>query len=227
MPNSSRRSASASACNATNFLSRWLTSITDMPVPFQSSNSRAACCITGSGSIAGPAPKLNTLATLTPKIGNRKVGLQLFAVGFDDLLKAGQLLTLVEVDEPHALGGTPHLANFADTGADQDAPRGDQHDLVFGSDELRRQKLAVALAAVDGDHALPTTAVARVFGHRGALAVAVLGRGQHRLLLVARYEERHHFPPVSELHATHAGRVAAHLAHLVLGEAHRLAFIRE
>jgi hypothetical protein len=35
-----------------------------MPLPRQSSISSAACRNTGSGSVAGPAPKLNTLATL-------------------------------------------------------------------------------------------------------------------------------------------------------------------
>src|SRR5437660_5984833 len=43
-----------------NSLPRWLISITDMPLPCQSSISAAACCRTTSGSTAGPALKLTT-----------------------------------------------------------------------------------------------------------------------------------------------------------------------
>ncbi len=49
-------------------LPRWLISITDMPLPCQSSISSAACRSTGSGSAAGPALKLKTRVILeTPK----------------------------------------------------------------------------------------------------------------------------------------------------------------
>src|SRR3954467_9023376 len=41
---------------------RWLISMTDMPLPCQSSISCAAFASTGSGSTAGPALKLNTRA---------------------------------------------------------------------------------------------------------------------------------------------------------------------
>ena len=47
-----------------NSLPRWLISITDMPLPCQSSISAAALLSTASGSTAGPALKLNTLATI-------------------------------------------------------------------------------------------------------------------------------------------------------------------
>ena len=43
-----------------NSLPRWLISITDMPLPCQSSISAAAWRITGSGRTAGPALKLMT-----------------------------------------------------------------------------------------------------------------------------------------------------------------------
>jgi hypothetical protein len=43
---------------------RWLISITDMPLPCQSSISCAACSRTGSGNVAGPAPKLNMRAMI-------------------------------------------------------------------------------------------------------------------------------------------------------------------
>ena len=42
---------------------RWLISITDMPLPCQSSISLAACCRTSFGRTAGPAEKLNTWVT--------------------------------------------------------------------------------------------------------------------------------------------------------------------
>ena len=43
-----------------NSLPRWLISITDMPLPCQSSISSAAWRSTDSGSVAGPALKLKT-----------------------------------------------------------------------------------------------------------------------------------------------------------------------
>src|SRR6476661_2355230 len=46
------------ACSAMNSLPRWLTSITETPLPFQSSISLAAWRRTGSGRAAGPGLKL-------------------------------------------------------------------------------------------------------------------------------------------------------------------------
>src|SRR5436190_9559263 len=60
MASSARRSASALAAMPMNSLPRWLISITDMPLPCQSSISAAACRKTDSGSTAGPALKLKT-----------------------------------------------------------------------------------------------------------------------------------------------------------------------
>src|SRR6185312_5620889 len=60
MASRERRSRSASSATATNALLRWLTSITDMPLPRQSVSSARACSRTSSGSAAGPAAKLNT-----------------------------------------------------------------------------------------------------------------------------------------------------------------------
>src|SRR5690349_17390799 len=48
-----------------NALLRWETSITDMPLDFQSVISAWACCRTSSGSVAGPAAKLNTRIVLS------------------------------------------------------------------------------------------------------------------------------------------------------------------
>src|SRR6185436_17550675 len=65
MFSSSRRSASASWATAMNALLRWETSITDMPPDFQSVISAWACSSTSSGSVAGPAAKLNTRIVLS------------------------------------------------------------------------------------------------------------------------------------------------------------------
>ena len=77
-----------------NSLPRWLISITDMPLPCQSSISAAACCSTGSGSTAGPALKLNT----------RMVG---FRVG---TVREGAIV-------PGAGGGRPLALSIRDSGA--------------------------------------------------------------------------------------------------------------
>ncbi|CFP63528.1 Uncharacterised protein [Bordetella pertussis] len=45
---------------------RWLISITDMPLPCQSSISAAACCSTASGKAEGPAEKFQGRAIITP-----------------------------------------------------------------------------------------------------------------------------------------------------------------
>ena len=62
---------------------------------------------------------------------------------------------------------------------------------------------------------------------RRALAVAVLGGGQHALLLVLGHQHGDHALALVEHHAAHAARVAAHRAHVVLVEAHRLAAVGE
>src|SRR6185295_11202634 len=69
MFSSSRRSASASWATAMNALLRWETSVTDMPLDFQSVISAWAVCKTSRGSVAGPAAKLNTRIVLSS--GNR------------------------------------------------------------------------------------------------------------------------------------------------------------
>src|SRR6187402_1752725 len=65
MASSSRRSASASWATAMNALLRWETSMTDMPLDFQSVISAWTCSRTSSGSVAGPAAKLNTRIVLS------------------------------------------------------------------------------------------------------------------------------------------------------------------
>src|SRR5215467_10092722 len=61
MARRARRSASAFSAMEMNSLPRWLISMTDMPLPCQSSISAAAFRNTGSGRAAGPGLKLKTL----------------------------------------------------------------------------------------------------------------------------------------------------------------------
>ena len=56
--------------STTNALPRWLISITDMPVPCQSSSSSRACSRTSSGRTAGPGLKLKTRMCESDRIVN-------------------------------------------------------------------------------------------------------------------------------------------------------------
>ncbi len=116
-----------------------------------------------------------------------------------------------------------HLADRLDLGADQHAAGRDEHHFIVRMHERRRHHLAVALVLLDRDHAFGAAAVSRVFDDRRALAVAVLGRGQHRLRLVFGHQHRDHALLLVEHHPAHAVRIAAHRPHVVLVEAHRLA----
>ncbi|ABA48200.1 val start codon [Burkholderia pseudomallei 1710b] len=148
-------------------------------------------------------------------------------VRLGDLLQTRKLGAFIETDECNTLRRPPHLANLRHARADQHARRRDQHDLILGVDERRGNDAAVALGGLDRDHPLRAAPVARVLGDRRALAVAVLGRGQHRLFLAARDEHRDHLLGVVELHPAHAARLAAHRPHVVLVETHRLAGVGE
>src|SRR5262245_66251561 len=116
-----------------------------MPEPCQSSISSAARLRTSSGRTAGPALKLKT--RLLPVL---PVFFFIFLLG--DALDAGELGAFVEVDQAHALGRAALLADLLDAGADRDAARGDQHDLVLVTDEHCADELSVALGRLDADH---------------------------------------------------------------------------
>src|SRR5258708_3488528 len=163
-----------------NSLPRWLISITDMPDPCQSSISPAACASTSSGRTAGPALKLKTRVS-----GLLPIFLFLFLLG--DALDARELGALVQVDQPHALGRAPHLADLLYAHAYQHPARGDQHDLVLVAHQHRADHLAVPLARLDRDHPLRAPPVPAGFGDPPALAEPPLGRGQspHRLAVRA------------------------------------------
>src|SRR3954470_23115020 len=190
---SSRRAASASAAICMNSLPRWLISITPTPQPCQSSISAAASRSTGSGMAAGPGAKFQGRFESAIASGRRIAGVRRrFAFGralaildvrvvLDDALQARQLGAVVQRDQRDALRGPPELAHLAHPRAHEHALVGDQHDLVVRAHQRGRDDLAVALALLDGDHALGAAAVARVFDDRGALAKAVLGRSEHAL----------------------------------------------
>src|SRR6185503_5754526 len=105
MASSARRSASAFARIDMKWLPRWLISITDMPLPFQSSISDRASSSTGSGNAAGPARKFYTRFVIYVPSA-RRVTRQLplvVVVALDDPFKPRQLLALVEIDQRDAL----------------------------------------------------------------------------------------------------------------------------
>src|SRR5438046_5811122 len=157
-----------------NSLPRWLISITDMPEPCQSSISAAPRASTSSGRTAGPALKLKTRVS-----GLLPILLVLLLLG--DALDARELGALVEVDQAHPLSRAPHLADLLHARPDQDASRGDEHDLVLVAHQHRTDQLAVPLGRLDADHPLSAAAVARVLGDRRELAEAGLGRRAHLL----------------------------------------------
>src|SRR5262252_3994512 len=74
MASSVRRSACAFSWMPMNSLPRWLISITDMPLPCQSSISAAAVRNTGSGRTAGPGLKLKTRINVPLVVRNNKQG---------------------------------------------------------------------------------------------------------------------------------------------------------
>src|SRR6188472_157185 len=198
MASSARRSASAFARIDMKWLPRWLISITDMPLPSQSSNSACARCSTGSGMAAGPALKFHTRFVIYVPSA-RRVTRQLHlvvVVTLDDPFEPRQLLALVEIDQRDALRGAAHFADRLHARADQHTRRRDQHDLVVGTHECSADHLAVAARLLDRNHSLRATAVPRVFDDRRALAVPLLGGGQHRLFLVLGDEHRDHLLPL-------------------------------
>src|SRR5690606_38750027 len=144
-----------------------------------------------------------------------------------DALQSAELGAFVQRDQRHALRGAAQFADLGHAGAHQHAGIGDQHDLVVGMHQRGGHDLAVALALLDGDHALGATAVAGVLGDRSALAVTVDRGGQHALLLVHGHQHGNHALAVLDHHAAHASGVAAHGADIVFVETHGLATVTE
>src|SRR5215469_14755942 len=134
-------------------LPRWLTSMTELPLPCQSSSSSRTCSRTSTGSVAGPEAKLNTrtgagrLALCGRRSGIRRLagdGVVLLSVEALDALDADQPLAFPEADEAHALGVAALHRDPIDGGAHQGAGGADQHDLLSRHDLQRRHGEAVA-----------------------------------------------------------------------------------
>src|SRR5437867_4348147 len=80
--------------------------------------------------------------------------------------------------------------------------------------ECRGDHLSVAPALLDRDHALGPATMTRVFDDRRALAIAVFGSGEHRLLFVFGDQHRDHALTTVEQHAAHAVSVSAHRSYV-------------
>src|SRR5690606_12004124 len=252
MLNRSRRSCSAFAAMATYSSLRWLISITERPLPCQSSISAWARCSTAVGSAAGPAQKLwarllTSTLSLFAVAGLRAfsgVGHRVFVVlagfAFQHLklvlidsgrllypLQADQGLILGQLDQDYALGVTARTTDLVDTGTHQGALIGNQHDLLANLHLHGADQLAVALIDHHGDHALATTAAARIVGQRRALAIAAGGGGKD--LCFARFGNQHGDDALisGQAHTAHASGDTAHGAHLAFLEANHLAGVGE
>src|SRR3974377_1570558 len=120
-------------------LPRWLTSMTEVPLPCQSSSSSRTCSRTSTGSVAGPAAKLNTrtsadrlaLRGRRSHIGRRcSDRFRLLTLEALDALDADQSLALAEADEPHPLGVTALHRDAIDGGAHQRDGWAGEHDTL-------------------------------------------------------------------------------------------------
>src|SRR5690606_19857532 len=135
--------------------------------------------------------------------------------------QAYQLLVIGQADQGHALGIAADLGNLGRTRAHERALVGDQHQLVLFADLHGTDQVAIALGALDADHALVAPALARVFGKLGALAVAALGRGEDVAIAIA-HDQADHLLALGQADAAHATRRATGRAHGILVETHGL-----
>src|SRR5215469_4866968 len=135
-------------------LPRWLTSMTELPLPCQSSSSSRTCSRTSTGSVAGPEAKLYTrtgayrLALRGRRSDIRRLGgdrVLLLSVEALDALDSDQPLAFPEADEAHALGVAALDRDPIDSGADQRAGGADEHDLLSRHDLQRRHREAVEI----------------------------------------------------------------------------------
>src|SRR5690606_16266292 len=131
-------------------------------------------------------------------------------VAFHHTTHAREHIAVVYADERHALRGAAHFPDLGDAGTNQYAAGRDQHDLVIGLDKHRPDYLAVAGGGLNGNHALGTASMTRVFDNGGTLAETVFGCGKHGLRLVARNQQRNDALPIFEGHAANTARRTAH-----------------
>ena len=127
-----------------------------------------------------PSSRLAVVGVVVGDSARRRARLA-FLVALDDALEARQLLALVEVDQRHALRRAAHLADLRSRGCGS-ARRRSMISMTSSSGRTSAAATTLPLRSrlLDRDHALGAAAVARVFDDRRALAVAVLGGGQHR-----------------------------------------------
>src|SRR5690606_2128619 len=107
-------------------------------------------------------------------------------------LHASESTTVVDVDERDALGGATHFTDLGNPGTNQHTAVGDQHDLVGGPHQHSTHHLAVAVAGLNGDHALRTATVAGVLGDGSTFAITVVGSGEHALVFAIGHQQRYH-----------------------------------
>ena len=86
---------------------------------------------------------------------------------------------------------------------------------------------AIALALLDGNHALGAPTMPGVLGNGCTLAITILRSRQHTLLLIFSDQHGDDVLAIFEHHAPHTARRAAHGTHVVFIKAHGFATVRE
>src|SRR5690606_27623161 len=128
------------------------------------------------------------------------------------------LRLLVEVHHPHTGRRAALHRDAVDGGADDDARVVDEDDVVAVVDEQAGDDPTAIRVELVGAHALPAAALPRELLHRGALAVPGVGDGE-QVGALAHGTRADHAVALAQLHAAHAGGVAAHRPHVGLREA--------
>ena len=105
-------------------------------------------------------------------------------------------------------------------GALDHAADADEDELLVLAHDERAGERALFLGQADRLDAFGAAVGLAVLVDLRALAVAVLGHDE-QVHVVARDVHRDHLAVLADVHAAHAGRVAAHRARVGLGEAHR------
>src|SRR5688500_5840466 len=131
----------------------------------------------------------------------------------------GQYISFIEMDESDPLSDTTRDADLRHRGTDDYAVPGDQHDLIFRKHFHHSHHVTGLLGAVDGDDPLPAAPLHTIVVDVRALAEPFLGDHENRRVALDddHSDERIAF---AELDSLHSGRVAAHLAYVLLMESH-------
>src|SRR5690606_13584361 len=137
-------------------------------------------------------------------------------VAFSHSLNARQAAAIIQTNEGDALRGAPHLANLGDPCAYQDPAIGDQHDLIGWLHQHGANEITVALARLNCNHALGTTAMTGVFADRCAFAESILGCRQNAVVFAFGDQHGNDALPFFQVHAAHAAGIATHGPYIVL-----------